>query len=217
MFDTEKFIKEVQSRECIWNANIDEYNDRELRRKAWEDIGSIMYEGWEGFGENKKNHKMEELRNKWKHLRDYFVREKNKTDNLKYKVEVGEVKKRKTPFLDMLSFLEILRGTKRRTSNIQARATSPESNNSIIIEENNNYSVLNVERSLNTNAKSNENDSTPFQECFLKYMNILEQNNKDPHLNFLLSILPEMRTMNERQLFEFKFEIMKLIKTINYS
>lgn len=55
MLDTEKFIAEVHTRECIWNVNLKEYSDRNLRRLAWEEIASILYEDWETYGTKKKN------------------------------------------------------------------------------------------------------------------------------------------------------------------
>lgn len=39
----------------------------------------------------------------------------------------------------------------------------------------------------------------------------------DPDANFLFSILPDMKSMNPSQNFEFRFQVMKLIKDIKYN
>ena len=40
--DTEKLISEVEMRPCIWNPSCDEYKNRDLRIKAWNDICENM-------------------------------------------------------------------------------------------------------------------------------------------------------------------------------
>jgi len=41
-FDTEMFIREVESRKAIWDVTSDEYSDRDLKRRRWEEITNIM-------------------------------------------------------------------------------------------------------------------------------------------------------------------------------
>lgn len=41
-FDTEMFIREVESRKAIWDITSDEYSDRDLKRRRWEEITNIM-------------------------------------------------------------------------------------------------------------------------------------------------------------------------------
>lgn len=36
------FIREVESRKAIWDVTSDEYSDRDLKRRRWEEITNIM-------------------------------------------------------------------------------------------------------------------------------------------------------------------------------
>ncbi|CAG9785835.1 unnamed protein product [Diatraea saccharalis] len=194
MFDTERLIAEIHARECIWNSSIKEYGDRSLRRLAWEDVASIMYDDWEMFSPTKKNETVLQLQKKWKHHRDYFVRERNKE------------KKRRTPYLDMLHFL--------------LQSFNEEVKNENIIDSFNldsSSEQSSVSKPIQTKKIKKRKGLSLYHNHFLNSMKNIEENNMNPHLNFLLSLLPDMETMSERQIFEFKFEIMKVLQEIKYS
>lgn len=55
MFDTERFITEVQNRICLWNIKEKSYSDRQAKRRAWEEIGEILIVEWETYDTKKKN------------------------------------------------------------------------------------------------------------------------------------------------------------------
>ncbi|XP_023939733.1 uncharacterized protein LOC112047053 [Bicyclus anynana] len=235
MFDTERFISEVHMRECIWNSNLNEYGDRILRRRAWEEIGSVIYQDWEVFGGKTKNETVQELQKKWKHLRDYFIREKNKKNS---KSEGVTTRKRKRPFLEMLEFLTLSKDSGNTTSNMQPTSPSQNSNNSgnttneeICESFNTDISLymdnslhtddsLRMDNLLGTSKKSKTSKSkklTQFQKSLLKSIKKQEQINMNPHMNFFLTLLPEMQAMSESQVFEFKFEIMRLLQRVKYT
>ncbi|CAH2101339.1 unnamed protein product [Euphydryas editha] len=174
MFDTEKFIAEVQSRE------------------------------------------FQELQKKWKHLREYFVREKNKEQSIKS--SSGAPKKRKTPYLDMLQFLTNSRASSSVVTNIQLPSPrSPVSNSSCNNTNEDSCNSISMDDSSQQSSIAKSKGLTIFQQCLLNSMNRQEQNIMNPNINFLMSLVPEMNTMSERQLFDFKFEIMKLIQKIKYN
>jgi hypothetical protein len=52
-FDTEKFIREIESRKAIWDITSEEYSDRDLKKRRWEEITNIMCS--ENVSENEKN------------------------------------------------------------------------------------------------------------------------------------------------------------------
>jgi len=41
-FDTEKFIFEVENRPAIWNSASEEYANRILKKKSWEELVDIF-------------------------------------------------------------------------------------------------------------------------------------------------------------------------------
>lgn len=54
MFDTEKFIKLVHSRPCLWDVSHGDYPIRYVKSLAWEDVGREMYSDWDKIGKNER-------------------------------------------------------------------------------------------------------------------------------------------------------------------
>ncbi len=52
MFDTERFIIEVQNRVCLWDSR--EKPDRTAKKRAWEEIAKILYDNWDSEIETKQ-------------------------------------------------------------------------------------------------------------------------------------------------------------------
>ncbi|XP_063371364.1 uncharacterized protein LOC134659615 [Cydia amplana] len=72
-FDTEGFIMEVQNRPAIWNTKCVEYNDRELRLQAWNELVD-MYGGDQELSRAERKQLGVHLRKKWRNVRDCFVK-----------------------------------------------------------------------------------------------------------------------------------------------
>lgn len=46
MADTEKLILLVEKNECIWKNNTDEYLNKHMKEKAWEEIANELYSNY---------------------------------------------------------------------------------------------------------------------------------------------------------------------------
>lgn len=46
MFDTEKFICEIEKRPALYDIKSKEYCNREIKAKSWFDIGAAMFPDW---------------------------------------------------------------------------------------------------------------------------------------------------------------------------
>lgn len=46
MFDTQKFICEVENLPPLYDTQCKEYSNREIKAKYWAEIGESMYEDW---------------------------------------------------------------------------------------------------------------------------------------------------------------------------
>ncbi|XP_022192196.2 uncharacterized protein LOC111050226 [Nilaparvata lugens] len=101
MFDTGKFIKEVEHRPIIYNTQIEGYYNRELKQKCWFEIGNAMFDDWETLDSEEQFDTVVDLMKKWRFIRDAFVRN--------YKATVLKPKnnqhRRKYVFFDQLQFL----------------------------------------------------------------------------------------------------------------
>ncbi|KAL2748380.1 hypothetical protein V1477_003023 [Vespula maculifrons] len=59
MFDTERFIEEIEKRPAIYDVNRSEYNDRNAKMSAWEEVCQVMVPNWTRLSDEERN--MEEL------------------------------------------------------------------------------------------------------------------------------------------------------------
>ncbi|XP_076236461.1 uncharacterized protein LOC143180551 [Calliopsis andreniformis] len=75
MFDTEKFIEEIQKRPAIYDVNRSEYNDRNAKMAAWDEVCQVMVPNWARLTNEEKNVEEKNLRGKWRNIRDYFMKE----------------------------------------------------------------------------------------------------------------------------------------------
>lgn len=208
--ETEQLITEVHNKPCLWNFNLPEYNDKDVKHQAWLEIAVGLYEDFSSLSERNKREIIRHMQKKWKGLRDYFTRQKTKERATK-----GErpLRKRKAPFLAMLQFLDIPKLTDDESQDCSKTGNISEQNDSMPQD-----ADSDVSQSSFTWSGQNTSTSKP--------KNIHHRSSKegkikhkrsDPDMNFLLNILPDMKSMTQRQNFDFRFEVMKLIKNIKYS
>jgi hypothetical protein len=46
MFDSEKFIYEIEARASIYNVQSKKYSNREVKATCWAEVGEAKYEDW---------------------------------------------------------------------------------------------------------------------------------------------------------------------------
>ncbi|XP_075983668.1 uncharacterized protein LOC142981554 [Anticarsia gemmatalis] len=80
-FNTELLIDEIEKRPAIWDMTSSDYSDKNLRRRAWEELVLIFCEGYDN--EEKKKILSSSLQKKWKSLRDNYMREVKKIKTVK--------------------------------------------------------------------------------------------------------------------------------------
>ncbi|CAH2018497.1 unnamed protein product [Acanthoscelides obtectus] len=91
--DTERLIMLVHEQECLWNLNSENYHSRDLQRKAWKEIASEM------------KCTGDDLKKKWRGLRDIFRREFKKSTSHK-SGGAAKVYTSKWPFYKLMFFLK---------------------------------------------------------------------------------------------------------------
>ncbi|XP_046739044.1 uncharacterized protein LOC124407202 [Diprion similis] len=103
MFDTEKFIIEIQKRPAIYDVNCEEYNDRNAKMDAWDEMCQVMVPNWDGLTNEERNTEEKNLRGKWRNIRDYFMKELK----LQRSQKAGPAarKRKKYIYFDQLYFL----------------------------------------------------------------------------------------------------------------
>jgi len=181
---------------------------------------------------------VDDLQKRWKNLRDYYVKEKKKERSGR---SGSPAKKRKRPpYFESLRFLDgtqepiisdgninepidqdLLTGTELFASSQQSQDPSA-----------NQPSTFQQLSTSQTPATSQQSSSSPmllkgkktkmtlFEQHLVKIMQADQERSQqqdDPNKNFLLSLLPDMNSMTPSQQFDFKFQVMNIIKSIKYS
>ncbi|XP_033188072.1 uncharacterized protein LOC117236794 [Bombus vosnesenskii] len=136
MFDTEKFIGEIEKRPAIYDVNRSEYNDRNAKMTAWDEVCQVMVPNWARLTDEERNVEEKNLRGKWRNIRDYFMKELK----LQKSQKVGPVgrKRKKYMYFDQLLFLMPTVENKRNAGTTLNNCKSEESEGEIdnpVIEE----------------------------------------------------------------------------------
>ncbi|XP_072391764.1 uncharacterized protein [Diabrotica undecimpunctata] len=229
MFDTAKFIREVEKRPALYNQFKKEYLNRELKLRLWEEICAEMYDKWDSANGEQKNRLQRELQTKWKSIRDHFKRQVDIENGI---AKCGQAAKFKRRYLyyDLLHFLKPhmrSRGTLRsiETSEQQTEYPVSEAEDTesvdfmpqlIKIEEEpfpyeksskHKYSTDDYEMS---EVKGDSSQSMMFQH---------HEGDEDFMGNkaFLMSLLPLLNTVPANQLISFRCKIMEVFQTIDFS
>lgn len=172
------------------------------------------------------------MQKKRKSVRDYYTREK-KRENEDKKTGSAASKKKKTPYFDVLSFLEVSKLPRPSSGSVSAATEDAiqGSSEDILTDENSESQFENENYNLNASPASQTSTAqtvpvksakkrklTPFQASLLKYMENTPKTPAvdDPNKNCLLSFVPEMEKMTERQNFEFRMAIMNALNKIKY-
>ncbi|XP_075983390.1 uncharacterized protein LOC142981389 [Anticarsia gemmatalis] len=207
--ETEQLITEVHNKPCVWNYNCAEYNDKDLKQQAWMEIAVTLYDDYLSLSERNKRDIIRHLQKKWKGLRDYFTRQKAKERSCK-----GErpLRKRKAPFLTMLQFLDIPKPGDDDSQGLDKSESMTEQNDTGALGGDSDAS-----QSSFTWTREKVATAKRLRKAQRSLQNLPADKRSDPDMNFLLNILPDMKSMSPRQNFDFRFEVMKLIKNIKYN
>lgn len=54
-FDTDMFIEEIRNSPCLWDQRTEEYSNRILKNKAWENLCKKFYEDFDSKETREKN------------------------------------------------------------------------------------------------------------------------------------------------------------------
>lgn len=55
MFDTERFIEEIERRPAIYDVSRGEYNDRNAKMTAWDEVCQVMVPNWARLTDEERN------------------------------------------------------------------------------------------------------------------------------------------------------------------
>ncbi|XP_020296914.1 uncharacterized protein LOC109861604 isoform X2 [Pseudomyrmex gracilis] len=123
MFDTERFIEEIQRRPAIYDVKRGEYNDRNAKMTAWDEVCQVMVPNWAHLTDEDRNIQEKNLRGKWRNIRDYFMKELKLQKS--HKNGPAGRKRKKYVYFDRLLFLMPTVENKRNSASLSPPSMSP--------------------------------------------------------------------------------------------
>ncbi|XP_075234532.1 uncharacterized protein LOC142332151 [Lycorma delicatula] len=151
-FSMEEFIEEVRIRPAIYDITTPEYSDRSFKKVLWTEICQKFTVNWNQLSEDDRDTIGKEMKNRWKSIRDAFVREVRYMKEAELNGE-PQVKKKKYIYYDQLCFLLPTVGARSmRSHNVI--------NDEILIKEeyNNTITSNNYDDSIKAEGSHNDND-----------------------------------------------------------
>ncbi|CAH0589270.1 unnamed protein product [Chrysodeixis includens] len=214
MFDTEKLITVIQPRECLWNSQCKLYLNKGARREAWEEIARLFHDDWDSFSAGEKDMKLDYLLKKWRNVRDYYMRSK-KRDSYMQDHHRKSAKKSRYYYYDQLRFLDAVWKTRSCSISDKDDANGEDFDISNDIT----YESCFITEDSNEAPHIKEETTSPRAIPFPLHepLGKADQDlNVTANQNFLLSLLPDMTSLNERQNMTFRIGVLNLINSLKF-
>lgn len=221
MLDHARLILEVKKRPCLWETTHKYYTDKVVKMRAWEDIARTFFEDWDEIPPSDQQQAVEEVQRKWKSIRDYYTREKRREAEGLCSIPSNRLKR--NPYFELMTFFQPSRRSTKSLINFK-----PDTSEEYVTEE---LSEDFAEGFSNQSQEATQLQGYSLQEVptkrhrgneYQQTTDVVEAYYQDPtaevdaNKSFLLSLVPEMQRMTERQNFEFRMAIMNALNKIVY-
>ncbi|XP_041978378.1 uncharacterized protein LOC121732529 [Aricia agestis] len=219
-FDVEQFIAEIQKRHSIWNLKSKEYNNRPRKIRDWEEVCEAMVPDYPERNREEKTEIENELQNKWKVLRDCFVRSLRNQNRASAMGSVARPYKHH----DLLTFLLVTfkHSSRRRKYNYKAvirkhedaqKEQEPEKNSPVdstkIVKK---MKVRNVEVPLAHQERNVDATEDLVETITNNVVKKINSDNHDEDRQFLLCLLNDIKRIPSEMKLDAKSDIINVIR-----
>ncbi|CAG9771618.1 unnamed protein product [Ceutorhynchus assimilis] len=232
-YDSEQLITEVEKRPSLYDKNIKEYNDKNVREKLWREVCEAIIMNWKEVNPECKEKTARDIQRKWKNIRDCFRKEIN--NEKKCKLGHGKRKRRKYIFYDRLLFLlpsmqekvkksnESDNSENEAEDNVETEETSAEQNTyrppvwrPLTGRHRHPVYVTYEDSNAPSNIDNNDNDAMS-EEIKVDRKEPIKQDEIDEDKYFLLSLVPSFKNLTADQKFSAKIEFLKILRNLSQS
>ncbi|XP_077300365.1 uncharacterized protein LOC143921112 [Arctopsyche grandis] len=210
-YTIERLIIEIESRPAIWDSRTKEYSNRIIKRNAWEELCAALKPNFEEMTSAEKCLTGTTIQKKWKSIRDAFSRELKKNNS---KSGSGTKISKPYAYFNNLLFLKPLYETKPKEQD------NTDGNEILNIEDDINDDHINASDIYVQTTKPSTSGKRKYEEHLFKILadsvlnkrRNMETGDNDPDKQFLLSLLPDLKNMDQSTKFDVKFDIMSVMK-----
>ncbi|XP_076034842.1 uncharacterized protein LOC143021317 [Oratosquilla oratoria] len=201
--DIDRFIVELEDRPAIWDVRCNDYSNKIAKAKAWEEMCDIFVSGFKEMDSAGKNKAAADIQRKWKSLRDCFRRELATTKKEKAG-SARESGRKEYMYFKQLSFLLPICKTKPHENEPGEDPT--EGRNAE--EESQPLASSTYQKKKKKKKKTPPSDEQVLFQALAKKVSRPD----DPDKQYLLSLLPDLKSIPESAKLDVKLEFMNILK-----
>lgn len=208
-YDLLTLFELIEARPCLWNKSSEEFKNKSLREKSWQEIFSSLDDTYEEQSREEKKRTGVIIMSKWANIRDAFMRS--------LRTKNGQVKK-KYLYSEHLQFLLGCQENNEMDNSIMCA----DDENSMELHERESQSSFHIIDFVDTNSihdtrkakrSKRDFDDTEFESSDRSKLKDLESTSNSNE-NFFISFLPYIYDMTESEKLELHMDILKSIKHI---
>ncbi|XP_022162601.1 uncharacterized protein LOC111028317 [Myzus persicae] len=229
VYFTEKLINEIRKRSCIWDTADVNHLNKEVLANMWTEIAENLYSDWHSISNFDKRDRVSDVKKKWTNIKDSFVKEV-KGNKPRKSLRQPEEHRKKYYLFDHLQFLiPFIQDTKSGGGSRLAEDRSAGKPASKKMRKNTLHGEGSSRNALSITAAASE---TPAKRPEMLQPDVQQHadllNNfagktaaaalcqLDGDLSFMVSLLPTIKSMNEKQKINFKIGVLQLISRIKF-
>ncbi|XP_045781047.1 uncharacterized protein LOC123878065 isoform X2 [Maniola jurtina] len=199
---TEQLIQAVHSRSCLWNKYDVTYRDKKARDKSWTEVYKEVFPEFDMLKEIMRSRVGQQISKKWFNIRDAYVK--------------ASKQRRSYIYMNILGFLDpVIQGDK---------SGAQESFLDDADDQNENWfqtSFVDIDETPKKKIKRDKIEVTdkdyleiiePDNNSLVAILARLVEKEDDDDKLFFTSLIPSVKSLTENAKFEFKIQVMKLLK-----
>ncbi|KAM3955736.1 uncharacterized protein ACR2FA_008107 [Aphomia sociella] len=225
--DTDKLIRAVKVRPGLYNKNDTMYySHKKYKAKMWTDVCREVYSNWDHLRPQDKVEYAHELQKRWKSLRTCFTRELalQKKEKMKRDANEGPFKRRKRyEYFNQLTFLL----NPESVEEIETAAADSDDEGSDPLEGQIKAENFEYHDPGDSRNNSEVNENVPLQqtlyerngtveEKILDMLREIKKDEVDEDRQFMLSLVPSFKKLSDKQKFEARIEMLRVLKNISF-
>ncbi|XP_025202418.1 uncharacterized protein LOC112599647 [Melanaphis sacchari] len=227
VYFTEKLINEVRKRSCIWDVADMNHLNKEVLTSTWTEIAENLYSDWHALSGFDKRDRVSDVKKKWTNIKDSFV--KDVKGNKQRKSQCLPEHRKKYYLFDHLQFLLPFIQDSNSGGRSEHGGSEPVQRKKIRKNtfgegsSRNSQPEVMIKCSVAPETAGRQETLQPDVQQHADLLNNVAGKTAadtlcqlDGDLSFMVSLLPTIKSMNEKQKINFKIGILQLVSRIKF-
>ncbi|XP_015367302.1 PREDICTED: uncharacterized protein LOC107164119 [Diuraphis noxia] len=227
VYFTEKLINEIRKRSCIWDTADVNHLNKEMLTNMWTEIAGNLYSDWHTLGVFDKRDRVSDVKKKWTNIKDSFVKDV-KGNKPKKTLRLPEHRKKYYLFDHLQFLMPFIQDTKsgggvRPAEDGAGLSVSKKMRKNTLLGEGSSRNAPSMVVAPSETAAKRPETLQPDVQQHADLLNNFAGKaatnalcQLDGDLSFIVSLLPTIKSMNEKQKINFKIGVLQLMSQIKF-